>query len=87
MELRMEGFGGPWQPWNALSNPWAGAICRHRQPSPGVQRIPNEGSARREPAVAAHIVVSLAIKVVGNAFDNLLCQADSRRRLEEGQPF
>ena len=29
-------------------------------------------------AVAAHILVSLAIKVVGDACDNLLCQASPR---------
>jgi hypothetical protein len=38
-------------------------------------------------AVAAHILVSLAIKVVGDACDNLLCQAGPRRGLEEGQPI
>ena len=38
-------------------------------------------------AVAAHILVGLTIKVVGDGCDNLLCQAGPRRGLEEGQPI
>jgi hypothetical protein len=72
---------------NAISNPWAGAIADTANLAP----VPSEYRMKvlhgANPAVAAHILVSLATKVVGDAFDNLFCQADSRRRLEEGQPF
>ena len=85
--LRMEGFGGPWQPWKTPSNPRAGAIADTANLAPVSSEYRMKVLHCANPAVAAHILVSLAIKVVGDACDNLLCQAGPRRGLEEGQPI
>jgi hypothetical protein len=72
---------------NAPSNPWAGAIADTANLAPVSSEYRMKVLHGANPAVAAHILVCLAIKVVGDACDNILCQAGSRRGLEEGQPI
>ena len=69
------------------SNPRAGAIADTPNLAPVSSEYRMKVLHGPNPAVAAHILVSLAIKVVGDACDNLLCQAGPRRGLKEGQPL